>query len=222
MIRVIVADDQQIIREGLVAVLDLMDDIEVVGSVCNGEEVLAMIAEAAPDAVLMDLRMPVLDGIECTKRITAEHPGITVLVLTTYVDDESIAAALHAGAKGYVTKDAGRDQIAAALRATAAGQATFDTAVSERLVAAFAAGCADGPAQPHEQNWPRAGGAELTAREAQALELIAQGMSNAEIATAMLIGEATVKTHTTNLFGKLGVRNRSEAVRYYYRHGLAD
>ena len=218
-IRVIVADDQQIMREGLVALLDLMDGIEVIGNVGNGEEALRVIAEDPPDAVLMDLRMPVLDGIETTRRIAAEHPGIAVLVLTTYVDDESIAAALHAGARGYVTKDAGREQIAAALRAAAAGQITFDAAVSQRLVAAFNhSGATAVSAPPH----PRTGIPGLTARESEVLSHIARGLSNAEIATAMLIGEATVKTHANNVFMKIGVRNRSEAVRYVYQHGLAD
>jgi DNA-binding NarL/FixJ family response regulator len=217
-IRVIVADDQQIMREGLVALLDLMDGIEVIGNVGNGEEALRVIAEDPPDAVLMDLRMPVLDGIETTRRIAAEHPGIAVLVLTTYVDDESIAAALHAGARGYVTKDAGREQIAAALRAAAAGQITFDAAVSQRLVAAFShTGAAAVSAAP-----PRTGIPGLTTRESEVLSHIARGLSNAEIATAMLIGEATVKTHANNVFMKIGVRNRSEAVRYVYQHGLAD
>ncbi|HEY3467226.1 MAG TPA: response regulator transcription factor [Amycolatopsis sp.] len=216
-IRVIVADDQQIMREGLVALLDLMDGIEVIGNVGNGEEALRVIAQDPPDAVLMDLRMPVLDGIETTRRIAAEHPGVAVLVLTTYVDDESIAAALHAGAKGYVTKDAGREQIAAALRAAAAGQITFDAAVSQRLVAAF-----NHTGEPVAPPPARAAIPGLTTRESEVLSLIARGLSNAEIAAAMLIGEATVKTHANNVFMKIGVRNRSEAVRYVYQHGLAD
>ncbi|MCR6481898.1 response regulator transcription factor [Amycolatopsis sp. OK19-0408] len=220
-IRVIVADDQQIMREGLVALLDLMDGIEVIGNVSNGEEALRVIAQDPPDAVLMDLRMPVLDGIETTRRIAAEHPSVAVLVLTTYVDDESIAAALHAGAKGYVTKDAGREQIAAALRAAAAGQITFDAAVSQRLVAALTQ---DTPTIPAARGNPssRTGAPGLTTRESEVLSLIARGLSNAEIAAAMLIGEATVKTHANNVFMKIGVRNRSEAVRYVYQHGLAD
>lgn len=218
-IRVIVADDQQIMREGLVALLDLMDGIEVIGNVGNGEEALRVIAQDPPDAVLMDLRMPVLDGIETTRRIAAEHPSVAVLVLTTYVDDESIAAALHAGAKGYVTKDAGREQIAAALRAAAAGQITFDAAVSQRLVAALTQ---DTPTIPAARGNSRTGVPGLTTRESEVLSLIARGLSNAEIAAAMLIGEATVKTHANNVFMKIGVRNRSEAVRYVYQHGLAD
>lgn len=207
MIRVVVVDDQLVMREGLVALLDLVDDVEVVGDAGTGAEALALLETRAVDVVLMDLRMPVMDGVEATSRITASFPGVAVVVLTTYADDESITTALHAGARGYLTKDAGRAEITAALRAVAAGQSTFDAAVSQRIVAALAA-----PARP---------AAGLTTRETEVLVLIAKGIGNAEIAGRLFIGETTVKTHINNLFAKIGVRSRPEAIRYAYRHGIA-
>jgi DNA-binding NarL/FixJ family response regulator len=209
VIRVVVVDDQQIMREGLVALLELLDDIEVVGDAGDGEQALRLVAERQPDVVLMDLRMPVLDGIEATTRITREHPEIAVLVLTTYADGESIDAALRAGARGYLTKDAGRVEIASALRSAVAGQSTFDAAVSRRLIAGLGT------------ERPRGNPDGLTAREVEVLGLISQGLSNAEIAAQLFIGETTVKTHINNVFAKINVRTRAEAVRYAYREGLA-
>ncbi|MEV8372821.1 response regulator transcription factor [Kribbella sp. NPDC056861] len=207
-VRVVVADDQQVVREGLVALLGLIAGVEVVGSAGNGAEAVELVAGGNVDVVLMDLRMPVLDGIQATARITTEYPGVAVLVLTTYADDESIALALRAGARGYLTKDAGRVEIGAALHATAAGQSTFDPEVSRKLIAGL-------PSIPA----PRTDG--LTARESEVLQLIARGLSNAEIAASLFIGETTVKTHINNTFAKIGARHRAEAVRYAYRHGLA-
>ncbi|HJP80053.1 MAG TPA: response regulator transcription factor [Pseudonocardiaceae bacterium] len=212
-IRVIVVDDQQITREGLVALLSLIDDIEVVADAGDGAAALRLVAEHRPDVVLMDLRMPVLDGVEATRRITAEHPGIAVLVLTTYADDESIATALQAGALGYLTKDAGRVEIASALRSAAAGQSTFDPTVAGKLVAAMTASAAP---------VPRTNPDGLTAREVEVLALMAGGLSNPEIATRLYIGQTTVKTHINNAFAKIGARNRAEAVRYVYQHGIAQ
>jgi DNA-binding NarL/FixJ family response regulator len=210
-VRVVVADDQQIVREGLVALLGLIDGVEVVGAASDGEQALGLVAKGNTDVVLMDLRMPVLDGVGATRRITADHPEVAVLVLTTYADDESIALALQAGARGYLTKDAGRVEIGAALRATAAGQSTFDPEVSRRLVAALAA-----------DRTPASRSDGLTSRETEVLRLIARGLSNTEIATTLFIGEATVKTHINNTFAKIGARHRAEAVRYAYRNGLAE
>lgn len=212
-IRVIVVDDQQITREGLVALLDLLDGIEVVADAGDGATALDLVAEHNPDVVLMDLRMPVLDGVEATRRITADHPGVAVLVLTTYADDESIETALRAGALGYLTKDAGRVEIASALRSAAAGQSTFDPAVAEKLVAALTSN----PTLPPRRTNPDG----LTAREIEVLALMADGLSNPEIATRLYIGQTTVKTHINNSFAKIGARNRTEAVRYAYQHGLA-
>jgi len=139
-IRVLVADDQAIVRDGLVTVLSLVDDLQVVGEAEDGAAAVAMVAALAPDVVLMDLRMPVLDGAAATGRITAEHPGTAVLVLTTYADDDSILTALAAGARGYLTKDAGRAEIATAIRAVASGQTTFDATVGAMVLARLAAG----------------------------------------------------------------------------------
>ncbi|MFI5708931.1 response regulator [Kribbella sp. NPDC051620] len=209
LVRVVVADDQQVVREGLVALLGLIDGVEVVGAAGNGVQAIELVAGGNVDVVLMDLRMPVLDGVKATARITAEYPEAAVLVLTTYADDESIALALRAGARGYLTKDAGRVEIGAALHATAAGQSTFDPEVSRKLIA----GLNPKPA-------PRNDG--LTARESEVLKLIARGLSNTEIANLLFIGETTVKTHINNTFAKIGARHRAEAVRYAYHHGLAE
>jgi DNA-binding NarL/FixJ family response regulator len=208
VIRVVVADDQQVVREGLVALLGLIDGVEVAGSAANGVEAVDLVAQGNVDVVLMDLRMPVLDGTLATARITADFPEVAVLVLTTYADDASIANALRAGARGYLTKDAGRAEIGAALRSTAAGQSTFDPEVSKRLIAGLT------PAS--------AGNDGLTARETEVLRLIARGLSNPEIAGQLFISEATVKTHINNTFAKIGARHRAEAVRYAYRKGIAS
>jgi DNA-binding NarL/FixJ family response regulator len=207
LIRVVVADDQQVVREGLVALLGLIDGVEVAGAAANGVEAVDLVARGNVDVVLMDLRMPVLDGTQATARITADFPDVAVLVLTTYADDASIANALRAGARGYLTKDAGRAEIGAALRSTAAGQSTFDPEVTKRLVAGLA---------------PSSAGDGLTARETEVLRLIAGGLSNPEIAGQLFISEATVKTHINNTFAKIGARHRAEAVRYAYRNGIAS
>ncbi len=209
-LRVVVADDQQVVREGLVALLGLIDGVEVAGAAANGAEAVELVAVGNVDVVLMDLRMPVLDGIQATARITADFPDVAVLVLTTYADDASIANALRAGARGYLTKDAGRTEIGAALRSTAAGQSTFDPEVSKRLIAGLSP-------QPADRDTDG-----LTAREIEVLRLIAQGLSNSEIAEQLFISEATVKTHINNTFAKIGARHRAEAVRYAYRKGIAS
>jgi DNA-binding NarL/FixJ family response regulator len=208
--RVIVADDQTVVREGLVTLLSTMPDVEVVGSAVDGAEALALVAHAAPDVVLMDLRMPRVDGIEATRRVRSEHPSTQVVVLTTYADDESILDALHAGAIGYLTKDAGRDHIRRAIEAAASGQAVLDPAVQARLVQV-----AHPPViAPH--TLPDG----LTDREAQVLRLISSGMSNGEIATQLFVSEATVKTHVNHIFAKTGSRDRAQAIAYAHRHGL--
>ncbi len=208
-IRVIVADDQTAVREGLVLLLDLLDDITVVGAAADGDEAVRLVVEQGADVVLMDLRMPRCDGVAATRRIRAEHPQTQVVVLTTYAEDADILAALQAGALGYLTKDAGRAQIAQAVRAAAGGQSVLDPQVRERLLAA-ATGIPAAVPLPDG----------LTTREVEVLGLIAAGLSNREIAQRLFVSEATVKSHINRLFAKTGVRDRAQAVQYAYRHGL--
>jgi DNA-binding NarL/FixJ family response regulator len=212
-LRVAVADDQTAVREGLATLLDLLPGMTVVGTAADGDEALELVGRENPDVVLMDLRMPHCDGVEATRRIRAEHPATQVVVLTTYADDESILQALSAGARGYLTKDAGRAEIARAIEAAAAGQSVLDPAVQERLLAVAGAAGVSPPA-PEE----RPDG--LTAREVEVLGLIAGGLSNTQIARALFVSEATVKTHVNHIFGKAGVRDRAQAVHYAYQHGI--
>ncbi|CAM3896636.1 response regulator transcription factor [Kibdelosporangium persicum] len=210
MTRVIVVDDQTVVREGLVLLLRLLPDIEVVGAAANGAEALRMVAAERPDVVLMDLRMPKMDGVEATRRVRAEHPGTQVVVLTTYSDDESVFAALRAGARGYLTKDARAGEIAEAIAAVRRGEAQFDPAIQRRLAETVTSRPVPAHALPDG----------LTPREADVLRLIAEGRSNTEIAANLVITEATVKTHINNLFAKIGVRDRAQAVTYAFRRGL--
>jgi DNA-binding NarL/FixJ family response regulator len=213
-LRVIVADDQRVVREGLTLMLGLIDGIEPVGAAADGEEALAMVAAERPDVVLMDLRMPRLDGIEATRRLAGTHPTIGVVALTTYADDETVVAALQAGARGYLTKDAGAEQIRAAIERVAAGEAAIDPAVQRLLIAAVRRG--DEPSSPDGDELPDG----LTPREAEVLELIAAGLSNGEIADRLVVSGATVKSHVNHLFAKIGARDRAQAVAYAYQHEL--
>jgi len=210
--RVLVADDQTAVREGLVTLLATLTDIEVVGAAANGQEAVELASTVRPDVVLMDLNMPVLDGIGATTAIRAQHPDIQVVVLTTYGDDESIVGALRAGAIGYLTKDAGREHIRRALEAAAAGQAILDPAVQARLVEA-----ATLPAPTGRRPLPDG----LTDREGEVLRLMAGGLSNSEIAAQLYVSEATVKTHINHIFAKTGSRDRGQAIAYAHRHALA-
>jgi DNA-binding NarL/FixJ family response regulator len=214
--RVLVVDDQTVVRDGLVLLLGLLPGLEVVGSAGDGEEAVRLVGEQGPDVVLMDLRMPRVDGVEATRRIKAEYPAVQIVVLTTYSDDESVFAALQAGARGYLTKDAGADEIARAINAVLGGDAQLDPSVQRRLVDALATGAQ--PSRRRRGDLPDG----LTQREAEVLTLIAGGRSNAEIARELFISEATVKTHINNLFAKAGLRDRAQAVTYAYRKGLAD
>jgi DNA-binding NarL/FixJ family response regulator len=214
--RVLVVDDQTVVRDGLVLLLGLLPGLEVVGSAADGEEAVRLVGENHPDVVLMDLRMPRVDGVEATRRIKAAYPSVQIVVLTTYSDDESVFAALQAGARGYLTKDAGAEEIARAIDAVRGGDAQLDPSVQRRLVDALATG--GQPARRRRDNLPDG----LTQREAEVLTLIAGGRSNAEIARELFISEATVKTHINNLFAKAGLRDRAQAVTYAYRKGLAD
>jgi len=209
-IRVLVVDDQAIVRDGLVTVLSLVPDLQVTGAAADGAEAIAAVDRDAPDVVLMDLRMPGTDGPTATARIVADHPQVAVLVLTTYADDESIVTALRAGARGYLTKDAGRTEIATAIRAVASGQSTFDATVGARLVAQLAGGgaTASAPAVPAlRERFP-----DLTPREADVLEQIAAGRTNPQIAAELFLTVPTVKSYVNQVFAKLGVATRAEAV----------
>jgi DNA-binding NarL/FixJ family response regulator len=220
-IRVLAVDDQRVVREGLAMLLGLLPDVEVVGTAANGEEALAKADELRPDVILMDLRMPRMDGVEATSRLRASHPEIKVVVLTTYADDRSVLDALRAGALGYLTKDAGGDEIRQALQRVTSGQASLDPAVQMHLVEAIATTTTtttttDATSAPPASQLPDG----LTPREAEVLALIGAGLSNAEIATQLFVSEATVKSHVNHLFPKIGARDRAQAVGYAYRHGL--
>jgi DNA-binding NarL/FixJ family response regulator len=212
-VTVVVADDQAAVREGLVLLLGTLPGIAVVGQAEDGVAAVETVAATQPQVVLMDLNMPRLDGVEATRRIRADHPGTQVVVLTTYSDDESILGALQAGALGYLTKDATRAEIGRAVLAAAAGQAVLDPAVQQRLLSAAVRAPASQP--DHDPD-------ELTPRESDVLRLIAQGKSNREIARALYVSEATVKTHVNRIFAKTGSRDRTQAIRYAYTHGYAD
>ena len=216
-VRVLAADDQRVVREGLAMLLGLLPDVEVVGTAANGEEALALADELRPDVILMDLRMPRMDGVEATRRLRASHPEIQIVVLTTYADDRSVIEALRAGALGYLTKDAGADEIRQALQRVASGQASLDPAVQMHLIDAITT-------TNNSSNTPATPGAELpdglTPREAEVLGLIGAGLSNAEIATQLFVSEATVKSHVNHMLPKIGARDRAQAVGYAYRHGL--
>jgi len=216
-IRVLAADDQRVIREGLAMLLGLLPDVEVVGTAANGEEALALADELRPDVILMDLRMPRVDGVEATRRLRASHPEIKVVVLTTYADDRSVIDALRAGALGYLTKDAGADEIRQALQRVASGQASLDPAVQMHLIEAITTtnATSDTPAGPVAE-LPDG----LTPREAEVLGLIGAGLSNTEIAAKLFVSEATVKSHVNHMLPKIGARDRAQAVGYAYRHGL--
>jgi DNA-binding NarL/FixJ family response regulator len=217
MIRVLIADDQTVVREGLATLLAAMEGVELVGSARDGEEAVSLAALRRPDVVLMDLRMPRCDGVEATRRLTAEQPEVRVVVLTTYADDTSVFAALEAGARGYLTKDAGAGEIAQAIRTVHAGEALLDPSVQRRLLESLRAPAATVAPEPPG---PLPDG--LTQREAEVLGLIAGGLSNQEIAARLHVSETTVKTHINNLFSKTGVRDRAQAVRYAYGHGLVE
>ena len=220
-LRIIVADDQASVREGLVLLLGGLPDIDVVGAAPDGEQAIALVAEHQPDAILLDLHMPVLDGIETTRRLTAEHPKVAIVVLTTYIDDTSVLEALRAGARSYLTKDADRKDIAHALRAAADGLAVFDPRVHAALMnaASPAAGATNQPnadASAESAELPDG----LTQREAEILTLIAQGLTNPEIAARLFLSSHTIKTHINRIFSKTGSRDRAAAIGYAHRHGL--
>jgi DNA-binding NarL/FixJ family response regulator len=251
-IRVLAADDQRVVREGLAMLLGLLPDVEVVGTAADGHEALRLAEQTQPDVVLMDLRMPHLDGAAATRQLRDRCPDVQVIVLTTYADDRSVIDALRAGARGYLTKDAGAEEIRRALHDVTRGRAVIDPAVQSHLVDAIAAppeapSTPPGPtapaavtAPPHPAAPPSpaapsspaappatpdpqvlARNLGLTPREGEVLALIAEGLSNAEIATHLFVSEATVKSHVNHLLAKISVRGRAQAVSVAYQNGFA-
>jgi DNA-binding NarL/FixJ family response regulator len=245
-VRVVLADDQRLVRESLATLLGLLEGIELVATASDGEEALAIAAAHAPDVVLMDLRMPRLDGTEATRRLRERQPDVRVIALTTFADDESVLGALRAGARGYLTKDASGEDIRAAIITVAAGEAALDPAVQHHVVAALAGdggvatehfgapgvgvetvglgGAAAGVGEAGHTPPARAPSPlpdELTPREAEVLVLIAEGLTNAEIAQRLVVSPTTVKSHINHLFAKAGIRDRAQAVNYAYRTGIA-
>jgi DNA-binding NarL/FixJ family response regulator len=224
-VRIVIADDQASVREGLVLLLGGLPGIDVVGAAADGEQALELVAEHQPDAILLDLHMPVLDGIGATRRLVAEYPRVAIVVLTTYVDDTSVLEALRAGARSYLTKDADRTDIAQALRAAVGGLTVFDPRVHATLLAAASQGAASpadasatsGSAPATRLPEPPDG---LTQREAEILGLIAQGLTNGEIAGRLFLSNHTIKTHINRIFAKTDSRDRVAAISYAQRHGI--
>jgi DNA-binding NarL/FixJ family response regulator len=212
-IRVVIADDQGMVRAGFSVLLNAQPDIEVIAEAVNGEEAIARAAELHPDVILMDVRMPVLDGLQATRVITAMNRAPKVLVLTTFDLDDYVYEALRAGASGFLLKDASAGELAAAVRLVAAGDALLSPGVTRRLIAEFARmGAPRSPSREHLK--------ELTDRESEVLALVARGMSNAEIADYLVVAEQTVKTHVSRILMKLGLRDRTQAVVLAYETGL--
>ena len=213
-IRVVVADDQGMVRSGFSVLLNAQPDIEVVGEAVNGREAIAQAAALHPDVILMDVRMPVLDGLQATRQITAMPDPPKILVLTTFDLDDYVYEALRSGASGFLLKDASAGELARAVRLVAAGDAMLAPGVTRRLIAEFARmGAPRGPSRTLD---------ELTERESEVLMLVARGLSNAEIAERLIVAEQTVKTHVSRILMKLGLRDRTQAVVVAYESGLVQ
>ncbi|HXI45000.1 MAG TPA: response regulator transcription factor [Candidatus Acidoferrales bacterium] len=208
-IRVLLVDDHAVVRSGLRAFLELLDDMEVVGEASDGAEGLRRVAELSPNVVVMDLLMPVMDGIAATQAIRSAHPEVEVLALTSFIEEDKVTAALEAGASGYLLKDADADEVAAAIRAAHAGEVHLDPAVARLLAERMRRRDVPSDVEP------------LTERERDVLRLVGQGMSNKEIATALFITERTARTYVSNILGKLGLASRTQAALYAVEHRLA-
>lgn len=214
-ITVVIADDQAMVRAGFRSLLGDEPGITVVAEAVDGESAVATVRKHVPDVVLMDIRMPVLDGIAATRQLVADHSPSRVLVLTTFDLDEYVFDALRAGASGFLLKDATAEQLVAAIRTIAAGEALLDPAVTQRVVDAFARTAPGDPRPPREL-------ADLTKRELEVLRLVARGLSNHEIARELIVSDATAKTHVSNVLSKLGLRDRVQAVVYAYENRLVE
>jgi DNA-binding NarL/FixJ family response regulator len=210
VIRVLLADDQELVRSGFRLILELADGIEIVGEAADGREAVRLAKELQPDVVLMDVRMPEIDGIEATRRLRQAGNDARVLVLTTFDLDEYVYGAIRAGASGFLLKDAPRDQLVTAVRTVARGEALLAPAITQRLIERFVARPPVGETAL----------AELSTRELEVLRLLGRGLSNAEIAARLVVGEATVKTHVARILRKLDVRDRVQAVVFAYETGL--
>ncbi|WP_380278709.1 response regulator [Kitasatospora purpeofusca] len=216
-IRVVVADDQELVRAGFGMILDAQPDIEVVAEAANGAEAVEAVRTHGPDVLLLDVRMPVMDGLEAARRVCAEYPGTRVIMLTTFDVDDYVFDALYAGASGFLLKDVRRDDLAHGVRMVASGEALLAPSVTRRLIGEFAArrpGSAERPVRAPSRLLE-----QLTARERETLVLLARGLSNAEIAAALVVSEHTVKTHVSNVLAKLGLRDRVHAVVFAYEAG---
>src|SRR5438067_13434826 len=214
MIRVLIADDQELVRTGFRVILDAGPDLEVVGEAGDGREAVELVPQKRPDVVLMDIRMPNLDGIEATRRIATGERAPRVLILTTFDLDEYVYEALRAGASGFLLKDAGADELLHAVRVVAAGEALLSPSITRRLIEDYAR-------RPPARAQPAAL-AELTPRELEVIRLIARGLSNGEIARELVVGDATVKTHVARVFAKLDLHDRAQAVVLAYESGLVQ
>jgi DNA-binding NarL/FixJ family response regulator len=215
VIRVLIADDQALVRGGFRMILEAQKDVEVVAEASNGREAISQARELRPDVVLMDIRMPELDGLEATRRLLSDGEGIRVLILTTFDLDEYVYEAMKAGASGFLLKDVRPERLAEAVRVVAAGEALLAPAITRRLIEGFVRRPAPGSGVPAEL-------AELTEREFGVLRLVARGLSNAEIASELVVSEATVKTHLTHILTKLKLRDRVQAVVLAYECGLVQ
>jgi DNA-binding NarL/FixJ family response regulator len=214
-IRIVIADDQALVRSGFRLIVDARPDLEVVGEAEDGEQAVALVEELSPDVILLDVRMPNLDGIEATKRIVASGSGTRILVLTTFDLDEYVYGAIRAGASGFLLKDVRPGELVDAIRVVASGNALFGPTAVERLLRRFS-----GPVDDRATDTVAVG--SLTDREAETLRLLANGLSNAEIAATLVVSETTVKTHVSNLLRKLGVRDRVQAVIVAYDAGVVQ
>lgn len=224
MIRVGVVDDQAMVRAGLTMILDAEDDIEVVGEAADGHEAITMVAQRTPDVVLMDVRMPGMDGLTATRELLKDDPPLRVIVLTTFDQDDYVYEALRAGASGFLLKSADGDSLVEAVRVVAAGEALLAPQVTRRVIEHFASGTlpAAPASAPHEgaASDPAGLEADLSERELEVLQLMARGLSNREIASQLFVSSTTVKTHVSHILSKLGVRDRVQAVVEAYESGL--